>query len=98
MAQDTFHFLRWLMPIPETAPQPDWQPAMDVYRSRRGWLLKFDLAGVKPEDVNITLSGNVLTVRGVRRVQLPGPLTNATISTDYRDGMLYIRVIWEGAA
>jgi HSP20 family protein len=44
-----------------------WQPLVDVYRTADGWLLKFDLAGVRPEEVELALRGNVLTVRGVRR-------------------------------
>ncbi len=44
-----------------------WQPPADVYRSRDGWLLKFDLAGVSPEDVRVLISGSRVTVTGVRR-------------------------------
>jgi HSP20 family protein len=44
-----------------------WQPSVDIYRGESGWLVKFDLAGVKPEDVQLTLSGSLLTVSGVRR-------------------------------
>ena len=44
-----------------------WQPAVDIYRSRRGWLLKFDLAGVRIEDVEVVVDGRQVTVRGVRR-------------------------------
>ena len=44
-----------------------WQPAVDIYRSRRGWLLKFDLAGVRVEDVEVLVEGCRVTVRGLRR-------------------------------
>jgi HSP20 family protein len=44
-----------------------WQPAVDIYRSRNGWLLKFDLAGVRLEDVEVLVEGCRVTVRGVRR-------------------------------
>jgi HSP20 family protein len=47
-------------------PAP-WEPSADVYRTRDGWLLKFDLAGVHPEDVTVTVSGRRVTVSGVRR-------------------------------
>src|SRR5437762_10476364 len=67
MARDAFRFLPLFLPLAETARQADWQPSVDVYRSRRGWLLKFDLAGVRPQDIELTLAGNILTVRGVRR-------------------------------
>jgi HSP20 family protein len=39
----------------------------DVYRTRRGWLLKFDLAGVRPEDVTLRVQGCRITVAGTRR-------------------------------
>jgi HSP20 family protein len=44
-----------------------WQPPVDIYRTRNGWLLKFDLAGVPMEDVNVELQGCRITVSGVRR-------------------------------
>jgi HSP20 family protein len=44
-----------------------WQPRCDVYRSRRGWLLKFELAGVRPEDIELSVIGRRLVLRGVRR-------------------------------
>jgi HSP20 family protein len=44
-----------------------WQPPVDVYRRDREWLLKFDLAGVRPEDVQVHIAGSRITVAGVRR-------------------------------
>lgn len=44
-----------------------WQPAVDVYREPGGWLLKFDLAGVAREDIEVSASGSRLRVSGVRR-------------------------------
>ncbi len=54
---------------PEQTPEAAecWQPPVDVYRSPRGWLLKFDLAGVRPEDVRVRIAGRRVTVSGVRR-------------------------------
>jgi HSP20 family protein len=40
---------------------------VDIYRSESGWLLKFDLAGVRLEDVEIEVQGCRVTVRGVRK-------------------------------
>jgi HSP20 family protein len=57
--------------IVRIAPNEDtrahWQPSVDVCRDRRKWLIKLELAGVRPEDVQVTTRGNVLTVSGVRR-------------------------------
>jgi len=52
--------------FPEDVPAL-WQPSADVYRTRDGWLLKFDLAGVRPEDVMVAVRGRRVSVSGVRR-------------------------------
>ncbi len=44
-----------------------WQPAVDLYRTRTGWLAKFDLAGVQREDIRVQAHGHTLIVQGVRR-------------------------------
>ena len=44
-----------------------WHPPVDIYRAGSAWLVKFDLAGVRKEDIQVVLDGNRLTVRGVRR-------------------------------
>jgi HSP20 family protein len=54
-------------PAADTARAGAWQPSADVYRTRQGWLVKLDLAGVRPEDVQISVQGNRLSVRGTRR-------------------------------
>ena len=45
----------------------DWQPAVDIYRSTTGWILKVDLAGVRLEDVHVHLGKRTVTISGVRR-------------------------------
>jgi HSP20 family protein len=44
-----------------------WRPAADIYRTRRGWLVKYELAGVKAEDVQVSINGSQLTIGGCRR-------------------------------
>ena len=44
-----------------------WQPRADVYRMADGWLVKLELAGVCPDDVELTAQGSYLHVRGSRR-------------------------------
>jgi HSP20 family protein len=44
-----------------------WEPAADIYEIDAGWLIKFDLSGVRPEDVRVTFHEGRLTVAGVRR-------------------------------
>lgn len=49
------------------AKEACWQPSVDVYRAGTAWLVKFDLAGVRKEDIQVTLDSNRLIVRGIRR-------------------------------
>jgi HSP20 family protein len=44
-----------------------WCPAADVYRTSDGWIVKVDLAGIKPADVEVTIDGPVLRISGSRR-------------------------------
>jgi HSP20 family protein len=44
-----------------------WQPAVDVYRTEWGWVLKFELAGVRLEDIHVNVSRRTITVSGIRR-------------------------------
>jgi len=92
-----------------------WQPPLDVYAAKDGWLLKADLAGIRPDEVTVSLCGRNVTLRGHRHdwaleegcchyrmeiayssfersVELPADPGNAQIETDYRDGMLLIRI------
>ncbi len=63
-------------PDRETAPEPflpDWkqtqnegQLALDVFRRGDALVIRSTMAGVKPEDVDIAVNGDLLTIRGVR--------------------------------
>lgn len=44
-----------------------WCPAADVYRTSDGWIVKVDLAGIRPADVAVTIDGAVLRLSGSRR-------------------------------
>jgi HSP20 family protein len=52
---------------PEKRTEEIWRPPVDIYRKGNAWLLKFDLAGVRQEDVKIRIAGSRITVSGVRR-------------------------------
>lgn len=97
------------------ARRNDWTPSVDVYRTPDGWVLKFDVAGVGPEDFTVELEGSQVRVRGVRRdrtlqrgwshysmeisycrfersVRLPSSLEGCRIASEYRDGLLIVRI------
>lgn len=92
-----------------------WRPAVDVYRTRSGWVAKFDLAGIRVEDIQLQVQGRTLRVAGVRRdwlleegchyhsleitysafertLEFPADLSRAAITTEYRAGMLLVRI------
>ena len=45
----------------------DWRPAADVTEYPDHLLVRMELAGVRREDIQVTLDGDLLQVRGVRR-------------------------------
>jgi HSP20 family protein len=44
-----------------------WSPAADVYKTHEGWIVKVELAGVSPEELEIEVEGTTLVIRGCRR-------------------------------
>jgi|SRR6266498_1932242 HSP20 family protein len=44
-----------------------WCPAADVYQTENGWIVKVDLAGIQPSDIEVTIDGPVLRISGSRR-------------------------------
>lgn len=44
-----------------------WRPAVDVMRAPYGWLIKAELPGVPPEQVQVAVRGNRVVLSGVRR-------------------------------
>ncbi len=49
-----------------------WCPAADIYRHKGGWIVKVDLAGVSPDELEIAIKGRVLNIAGRRRDTLYG--------------------------
>ena len=44
-----------------------WCPAADVYRTKEGWIVKVDLAGIKPADIEVKIDSPILRISGSRR-------------------------------
>ena len=116
MAEDLAKKIQSLFMPAATRFKPcGWCPPMDLYEVPQGWILKFDLAGIRFDDLDLRLDGRQLILRGIRRdgvieqgqrsysmeisyerfersVSLPREIGEAEISTDYRDGMLIVRI------
>jgi HSP20 family protein len=123
MSRDLIRLMNALfLPGVEVYQSTPWQPNTDVYRTPEGWLLKFELAGVRAEDIDLQVLGNQMTLAGQRRdtvletcqksgepfpvhhrmeiaysrfertLELPCDLKQADIATEYRDGLLLVRI------
>jgi HSP20 family protein len=49
-----------------TRTAAEFEPAVDVVEHENAFQLRVELPGIKPEEVDITVDGNTLTVRGER--------------------------------
>ncbi len=50
----------------ETRAELSWHPLADIYRTREGWAIKVELAGVRQQDISITVEGTQLRISGIR--------------------------------
>jgi len=46
-----------------------WAPAVDIYEGENELVVKADLPEVKPEDLDIRVENNILTIRGERKFE-----------------------------
>jgi HSP20 family protein len=53
-------------PGPETATATAWQPPVDIFEEPDEIRLIAEVPGVKPEDVKISVAGNLLTIKGTK--------------------------------
>src|SRR5690606_7480684 len=58
-------FGEWLRPAAERL-RDRWQPPADVYETEKAIVVRLELAGVKPADVQVSIDGDVLRIRGRR--------------------------------
>jgi HSP20 family protein len=123
MSRDLIRLMNALfLPGAEACQGAPWQPLTDVYRTPDGWIVKFELAGVRAEDVDLQVLGTRMHLRGLRRdclleearkskssspvhyrmeiaysrfertLDLPCDLKCARIETEFKDGLLLVRI------
>lgn len=51
----------------EEMAKPIWAPLVDIYETPDSVVVKAELPGIKPEEVDVQLSGDVLTIKGERK-------------------------------
>ncbi|MEW8508683.1 MAG: Hsp20/alpha crystallin family protein [Candidatus Thiodiazotropha sp.] len=47
----------------------EWAPAVDIKEEDTRYVIRADIPGVKPEDIEVTMEHGVLTIRGERRFE-----------------------------
>lgn len=47
----------------------DWVPAVDIFEEKDRYLLRADVPGVNPEDINVSMDNGILNVSGERRAE-----------------------------
>jgi HSP20 family protein len=72
MSKDLIRLMHALfLPAAEACQDAPWRPNMDVYRTATGWLVKFELAGVRAEDIDLHVLGGRMNLQGIRRDTSP---------------------------
>jgi HSP20 family protein len=54
------------------ARDASWTPAVDIHEEAQRFLVRADLPGVKPADIEVTADKGVLTLRGERQIEKQG--------------------------
>jgi HSP20 family protein len=63
------------MSFPRSGGQQDeimrgaWTPSVDIYEGKDEIVLEAELPGMKPEDVDVSIENNIITIRGERRFE-----------------------------
>ena len=46
-----------------------WSPSVDISETKNSLVVKADLPGLEAEDVNVSISGDVLTIKGEKKLE-----------------------------
>lgn len=46
-----------------------WQPAVDILETPQAYFIRTEIPGVAPEDVDVTVSGDTITMRGEKMLE-----------------------------
>ena len=58
------------------APERAWAPAIDVYETRDQLVVAVELPGVREKDIHLSMTGDVLSLRGQRGIAADIPQEN----------------------
>ena len=71
---DMFNDEFWGRPLPgqRTTAQRNFVPTVDIGEDENSYLVTADVPGMKPEEIDIQVDNNVLTIRGERKSETRG--------------------------
>ena len=74
-----------------------WTPAVDVVQEAEATRVTAEIPGFKPDQVHVTIEGNLLTIRGTkgdltfeRAFTIPASVNSAAITANYEHGILTV--------
>jgi len=63
---DPFHAMREFDRLFEGRPADKWTPRVDVYDRESDLMIRTEVPGISPEEIEITVEGNTLSIKGHR--------------------------------
>ena len=59
-------FFAW-QPFPRAFEEGDWTPAVDISETNKEIVVNAEVPGIDPKDIDISLTGRLLTIKGERK-------------------------------
>ena len=58
------------MKHPESLNEVEWVPPLDILEDKDDVIVKVDIPGMKPDEIDLSISGDVLHIRGERKREM----------------------------
>ncbi len=55
---------------PESLDEVDWMPPLDVLENSDEIIVRTDIPGMKPDEIDLSISGNILRIKGERKREI----------------------------
>jgi HSP20 family protein len=60
----------WEGGLPEvTTPLGEWTPALDIFETNEAVIVKAEVPGIEPKDIQVTLNNQLLTIAGEKKFE-----------------------------
>lgn len=59
----------WEADLPSPASFGEWTPVLDVFESKDELVVKVEVPGIEPKEIQLTLADQVLTISGEKKVE-----------------------------